>query len=189
MNVLSRHLKPLLAVMLLAIAGALPMVAAKPIFTNDNYYKLAVEALADKLLTETGPSTVAMQPAAESKPQQLWSLSELSGSWRIINSASNLAVRYEGDRIELGANNGSDEAQLWKIDGGLIMPANKPGYAVAVEGDNLRLVALSKAKGSKTAYSHSPLWLPRVREMTPMRPVEPTIGRTRPSLAKTKSRV
>ena len=128
---------------------ALHAGAAKPIFTTDNYYRIGNEATAGRMITETGPSKITMLNEEASKPQQLWILSELSGSWRIINSASNRALRYEGELVELGVNNGSDEAQLWKIDGGLITPANKPGYALFADGKGtLSLMPLSKVKSA-----------------------------------------
>ena len=152
MNFTRKNVRFFMALLLLTLAGAMPAMAAKISFSKDKYYKIATEKDPGYLVTETGPSTVAIRIAAENQPQQLWVLSELSGSWRIINSASNLALRYEGERAELGANNGSDEAQLWKVDGALITPANKPGYALSADGNGgLILVPLSKAKNDKQA--------------------------------------
>lgn len=54
-----------------------------------------------------------------------WALSELSGSWRIINPFTNIALRADGQKIGRGENNGSDEAQLW-----LINPAGKDQYTI-----------------------------------------------------------
>ncbi len=50
-----------------------------------------------------------------SKTSNYWTLTELSGSWRIINPFTNMALRYESNTVGLGENNGSDEAQLWTI--------------------------------------------------------------------------
>lgn len=126
---------------------SLVALAAKARFSNEFYYRIA--SASGDVIAETGPSTVSLQKVENSKPQQLWKLSELSGSWRIINSASNLAVRYDDDRVELGANNGSDEAQLWKINGQQISPANKPGYLLCANADgSLSLLPASKAKAA-----------------------------------------
>ncbi|MCM1483420.1 MAG: DUF4981 domain-containing protein [Muribaculaceae bacterium] len=153
MNVNFSRLKPMLSALILVLFAALPSLAAKATFSSDNYYRIGTEASPKYLITETGPSSVSIRIEAEAQPQQLWSLTELSGSWRIINSASNLALRYEGERIELGANNGSDEAQLWKIDGGLVTPTNKPGYALATDGQGaLILISTQKAKTDKNAH-------------------------------------
>ncbi|MBR1593453.1 MAG: DUF4981 domain-containing protein [Alloprevotella sp.] len=46
----------------------------------------------------------------------MWRLEMLSGSWRIVNPAANVALRIGTDgRMETGEVNGSDEAQLWRI--------------------------------------------------------------------------
>lgn len=51
-------------------------------------------------------------PAGESN---YWTLTELSGSWRIINPFTNMALRTDGSSVGIGENNGSDEAQLWTV--------------------------------------------------------------------------
>ena len=63
-----------------------------------------------------------------------WTISELSGSWRIINPFEGIALRADGNNVSKGEVNGSDEAQLWKISpaGGdtyHIYPANNPALA------------------------------------------------------------
>ena len=72
-----------------------------------------------------------------------WKISELSGSWRIINPITNNALRVNGNRVEVGENNGSDEAQLWKFENGLLIPANNPTYAVA-KGKGGTLILIKK---------------------------------------------
>ncbi len=83
-------------------------------------------------------------------PADYWTLSALSGSWRIINPFSNMALRADGRKVAVGVNNGSDEAQLWKITPagkGLytLVPANNPAVAAAFSGGALVLVDKSKA--------------------------------------------
>ena len=46
-----------------------------------------------------------------------------------------MALRVADGQVALGEDNGSDEAQLWKIDGGMLVPANKPSLAMAVSKD------------------------------------------------------
>ena len=63
-----------------------------------------------------------------------WTISELSGSWRIINPFEGIALRADGNNVSKGEVNGSDEAQLWKIspagdDTYHIYPANNPTLA------------------------------------------------------------
>ena len=47
---------------------------------------------------------------------QYWTVTELSGSVRIINPFTNQALRADGNKVGVGENNGSDEAQLWKVE-------------------------------------------------------------------------
>lgn len=83
-------------------------------------------------------------------PSQFWTLSALSGSWRVINPFTNLALRADGNRAATGENNGSDEAQLWKITPagkGLytFVPSNRPEVGLAVQNGELVLVPTAKA--------------------------------------------
>lgn len=145
-------LKFLIPLIMVLLFPAFMSGAEKVVFSSDNYYRIANEGTQGLVLTETGPTTVILSKSEESKPKQLWTLSELSGSWRIINSASNLAVRYDNEAVVLGANNGSDEAQLWKISDGLLLPANKAGYAMAAsENGSLILIPVASAKGNPKA--------------------------------------
>lgn len=145
-------LKFLLPLLMVFLLPAFMSGAEKVVFSADNYYRVGNKGAQGLLLTETGPSTVILAKAEESKPSQLWILSELSGSWRIINSASNLAVRYDNETVVLGTNNGSDEAQLWKISDGLILPTNKAGFAMAAsDNGTLVLIPVASAKGNPKA--------------------------------------
>lgn len=88
-----------------------------------------------------------------------WTLSELSGSWRIINPFTGMAYRADGKKVALGENNGSDEAQLWKIvpdgqDTYRIYPANNPSLAWGADGKSL--VPKSQAGKIKITKSQNP---------------------------------
>ncbi|GEM_PF-110634 len=69
-------------------------------------------------------------------PSACWTISELSGSVRLINPFDNVALQGAGDgRVQLAENNGSDEAQLWKLepagrDAYLLVAANRPQMAM-----------------------------------------------------------
>ena len=86
---------------------------------------------------------------------QHFTMNALSGSWRIINPFSNKAIRTEANALELGENNGSDEAQLWKTEADgryvLLVPTNRPDMAAAVQQGRLVLIGKAKAKGNKSA--------------------------------------
>ncbi len=126
--------------------------AAQQTFENDKLYKIVLKASTNHVITETSPSTVELKKAEENSNAQLWSITSLSGSWRFINSASQLAIRFEGDRVELGANNGSDEAQIWTIKDGLIIPTNRNDVAMVTDRDgNLTLIPVDEARKNRYA--------------------------------------
>ena len=127
-----------------------------------------------RLLTQKGLAVgldrqgrVVLEKPAAQQENQHFTLNELSGSWRFIAPfCGNLALRTEGDAVEAGENNGSDEAQLWKIEqqqGGrvLLIPSNRPDMAAAVRGGSLILIAKSQAAGNKAAqFSIAPSEVP-----------------------------
>ena len=85
-------------------------------------------------------------------PSVYWKISELSGSWRIINPVTNNALRVNGNLVEVGENNGSDEAQLWKFENGLLIPANSPTLAVAKgKGGTLIVIKRERAESMRAA--------------------------------------
>lgn len=98
-----------------------------------------------------------LQKADSSKADTYWTLSELSGSWRIINPFTGMALRANGrDAVNTGENNGSDEAQLWTVsDAGkglfTLSPTNNPDRELGVGGG--RLILTDKGKGSRFAIA------------------------------------
>ncbi len=85
-----------------------------------------------------------------------WTLSELSGSWRIINPFTGMALRADGTKVGRGEINGSDEAQLWVItpagkDQYTIIAANNPSLGWDAKGRNL----VPAAKAGKVTISKS----------------------------------
>lgn len=139
---------------LVILIGNIPFVNAqnKINFDKDKFYKIVLKASTQRVITEINPNTVKIDKDAENSPSQLWTITGLSGSWRFINVQSELAIRFEGDKVTLGVNNGSDEAQLWQIDGNLIVPTNNPEMAMASDKDgNIFLLPKSEAKGNKYA--------------------------------------
>ena len=95
-------------------------------------------------------------------PDNTSTWSELSGSWRFINPFNNRAIRTEGDALEAGENNGSDEAQLWETetDGKfvLLIPTNRPEMAAAVTNGNRCCCPRPKPKATRR-HSSKFSWL------------------------------
>lgn len=99
--------------------------------------------------------SLTLAPLSENSSGQHFTVTDLSGSWRLINPFVNLAVRTSGNAVEAGENNGSDEAQLWKTvpDGKFInlVPTNRADMAVAVKDKHLILIPRQKATGNSAA--------------------------------------
>ena len=139
----------------LAVAVCLSVLGAgAQSFKPGTLYHL-VSALKGHVVDADGQGHLALSALNEKDAGQHFVMSELSGSWRIINPFNNQAVRYNGNGVEAGENNGSDEAQLWRVvaDGSHynLVPTNNPGKAAAVQGSKLVLIDKAKAAGNKAA--------------------------------------
>lgn len=139
----------------LAVAVCLSVLGAgAQSFKPGTLYHL-VSALKGQVVDADGQGHLALSALNEKDAGQHFVMSELSGSWRIINPFNNQAVRYNGNGVEAGENNGSDEAQLWRVvaDGSHynLVPTNNPGKAAAVQGSKLVLIDKAKAVGNKAA--------------------------------------
>lgn len=132
--------------------GGMSHAQQKVSFDKDKLYKIVLKASTQYVVEETSPTTVGLKTDVPAATSQLWSVTSLSGSWRFINPQSDLALRCEGNRVELGVNNGSDEAQLWNVEGSLLVPANRPDMAMAADRDgNIVLMAKSEAASNRMA--------------------------------------
>ncbi|MCH5318620.1 MAG: DUF4981 domain-containing protein [Paramuribaculum sp.] len=148
--------KPLFKSLLAIVIGLFSLCGgnaqSKVNFDKDKMYKIVLKAGTQNVVTEINPNTVKIDKDQTNSPSQLWSITGLSGSWRFINAQSDLAIRFEGNKVTLGVNNGSDEAQLWQIEGNLIVPTNNPDMAMASDKDgNMMLIPKGEAKGNKYA--------------------------------------
>ncbi|MDY3062894.1 MAG: glycoside hydrolase family 2 TIM barrel-domain containing protein [Bacteroidaceae bacterium] len=56
-----------------------------------------------------------VSPIEKDYEGQVFELSPLSGSWRIVDPFSHRALRYVDGKMELGEENGSDELQKWTV--------------------------------------------------------------------------
>lgn len=140
-----------LCLLMTAVFTVVSASAAKPAFSKDKLYKIVRASDASSVLTQSSANGVTFTADKANYPPQLWTISELSGSWRIISPSTDAAVRYEGSAVVAGVNNGSDEAQLWKFEGELIIPANNPTMAMSVNPDGT--VALIKKSAARSDAS------------------------------------
>ncbi len=145
---------------LMAVLALLLLVAAAPAqtarFVRGRFYHLVPLSQPASVVDVDAAGSVRLARLDATRSEQHWTLTELSGSWRIINPFSHLALRTEGDAVHTGADNGSDEAQLWKTepdgDALLLVPANRADYAAAVTADGrLTLLPKARARGNRAA--------------------------------------
>ncbi len=120
-------------------------------------YQIVPATQSTKML-DYNPQTgiVSVEAANDNRSEQYWTVTELAGSWRIINPFSNLALRAVNAELGIGENNGSDEAQLWEtepIKGGavLLIPANRPNVAAVVNKDGSIILADKKLVANTAA--------------------------------------
>ena len=121
-------------------------------FEKGKLYHIYAQGKKQNVVYEKKGNAVGTTDYEERNAAQYWKISELSGSWRIINPVTDHAMRAAGDRVELGENNGSDEAQLWKFEDGLLIPTNNPAVAAVKEKNgSIALIAKEKAAGNPAA--------------------------------------
>lgn len=119
-------------------------------------YTVAPQAAKGMIVTAEG---ARLATPAEENADDYWTLTELSGSWRLINPFSNMALRIEGDGLTTGENNGSDESQLFSIeragkhaDSYIFVPTNQPDRALIYSGGKIVLTDRAKARTDSKAY-------------------------------------
>ena len=132
-------IRPLLFVAMLFVSGAL---MAQTAFRKGALYNL-FPATDGRLVLQLDGDKATFQNMDAAAKGQYWTVTDLSGSVRIINPFANQALRADGDKVGVGENNGSDEAQLWKVElfegkmrGAVVLvPANRPEVAMCREAN------------------------------------------------------
>ena len=138
---------------LIALALSIGTALAQVAFQQGKLYHIATKDKASQVLTIDQNGALTSSALNKENTGQYWKLSELSGSWRIINPVTNQALRVDAVLVELGENNGSDEAQLWKVEGDLLIPTNNPGVVLAV-AKNGTFTTIPKAQAAQTKGAH-----------------------------------
>ena len=140
--------------LLLAVVAIIATVSsfAQAQFEKGKLYHIFAQGKKQNIVYEKKGNAVGTTDYEERNAAQYWKISELSGSWRIINPVTDHAMRAAGERVELGENNGSDEAQLWKFEDGLLIPTNNPTVAAMKAKDgSIVLIAKEKAANNPAA--------------------------------------
>lgn len=117
-------------------------------YDKDKLYNVCpFKALEKAVGYEAGTTLVGLKPLSQSDKAQQWNITDLSGSFRLVNVFDDKALRADIDHADVSVAqvNGSDEAQLWTIQkaGNFVrlIPANTPSLILAYMDDgNLKLV-------------------------------------------------
>ena len=125
-------------VLFLAVWTSLGPAVAQNVFEKGALYTVRSAKYPTGLLTYRNAQGGAalLAPGETEGAKACWTLSELSGSVRLINPFDNVALQGTGDgHVLLAENNGSDESQLWKLepvgkDTYLLVAANRPQMAL-----------------------------------------------------------
>ena len=146
------NIKKMLLAALMAVV-AMPLWAQN--FTPGDFYNISPSGSKQVINGEAQLATANPEEVSE-----YWTMTALSGSWRISNPFNNLALKADGSVLRAIEVNGSDEFQLWTIKEagkGLytLTPTNNPSVSLAVSGGKLTLVATNKA--GKFAITNAPV--------------------------------
>lgn len=137
--------------------GAVMGGMAQNRYDKDRLYNICPFKALDKALGyESGHAAGQLKLLDMQDKMQQWAISELSGSYRLVNVFEDKAVRAEiaNSSLAVVQTNGSDEAQLWTLQKAgqyvRLIPANTPSLVVAYQEDGtLALVDREKAGTSE----------------------------------------
>lgn len=127
---------------------------ASTTISPDKFYRIKAATISSQAITRTAEEVQLKQ--VEEKENQWWSLSHLSGSYRLLSFKQSEALQAQtNNTIRMVENNGSDEAQLWRIqkEGNYVrfIPANRQSHILTVEKGTLKLVPIKTLKSLHTA--------------------------------------
>ena len=91
---------------LIALALSIGTALAQVAFQQGKLYHITTKDKASQVLTIDQNGALISGALNKENTGQYWKLSELSGSWRIINPVTNQALRVDAVLVELGENNG-----------------------------------------------------------------------------------
>ena len=131
-----------------------PMIARGEQWKRGTLYQLGFPG--SPKLVDADQQTLRLSTADKSDVGQYWTIVRLSGAWRIINPFTQRAIRYNGDRVEVGEINGSDENQMWSIEANSpagtfrLIPSTNRGKCIVQGNDGtLELKELSAEQKEK----------------------------------------
>ncbi len=142
-----KNFRGAIAAMIFVMTGTMSVLGQ---YQPGALYRISPEKHNSTVVNSESDGSATTVAASQSAADSYWTLSELSGSWRIINPFNNQALRADGDKVATGENNGSDEAQLWKLEPAgnntvRMIPTNRQDVAVSFSGNRLTLVPRARA--------------------------------------------
>ena len=131
---------------------SLPTIAQTTSWRKGALYQL--QATTSGRVLDVSGSAAVTAPTDAQRTQQHWTIAPLSGAWRILNPFTQQALRHNGNRVETGEINGSDENQMWSIEqspaGVVLVPATRRDKAVSLDkSGHFHLVDLASLKGKQ----------------------------------------
>ena len=140
----------------LALLAGMQSLQAQLRFDKQRLYQICPALYPEKAWSyQAGNPKVQLAPNNEKDRNQLWSITDLSGSYRLSNPYDNLAAQAAATSfVQLAETNGSDEMQLWLVKPAgeyvQLIPSNKAQWVAACREDGtIELVDAAKAKQSK----------------------------------------
>lgn len=130
---------------------------AQSAYTPHALYRLATVDSPTRYVSASSTQRLTLDADRAADEGQYFILSPLSGGVRIIGAFTDLALRCQGMRAELGENNGSDEAQIWRItpceDGSVcIASAAVPTLLLAARADGTLAMANRRGAGREAQF-------------------------------------
>lgn len=146
--------------LLLAVLSGFGSAMAQNAFEQGTLYTVRSAKYPAGLITylDAKGGAALLAPCEKEGPYACWTVSELSGSIRLINPFDNVALQGNGDgSVRMAENNGSDESQLWKLepvgkDTYLLVAANRPQMALRCR-DGRGVFAAHKGKNLAAGQS------------------------------------
>lgn len=152
----NRMRRNFLVVLLAFFIGGLQVSIAQVKFAKDKLYNISPSLVKGKVIAfEKGNPIPMLVPVDARDEWQQWSVTDLSGSFRLMNPFLDMALHARtGHMLGVTENNGSDESQLWTIqvkgEGVQVIPTNTPQLMLVCNKQG-QLVLMPKKKAEKLA--------------------------------------
>lgn len=120
-----------------------------------------VSLISKTVVSSQEGKVTSVSQSASNDAHAVWTVEKLSGSIRLINVADGRALRAD-QTVELAEKNGSDEAQLWKLEtaaGGAIVlvPSNSPQKMLVCGAEGAMTLTAKNLADKKGQFSFNPI--------------------------------